>query len=89
VLVHPVIEGADGPDALEQLRNVMVVASDSAAPQADFVLERWRENGPSAEGAPDLENALGNRYDVEVETADVPLLTDDYAPTDSLILFDQ
>jgi spermidine synthase len=87
VLVHPVIEGDHDADP-ENLRNIMVVATDGAAPSADFLLERWRELRPDDPEAPDLENAIGNRYDETVPTADVPLLTDDYAPTDSLLLFD-
>ena len=37
-------------------------------------------------GAPDLANAIRCRVDAPVSTADVPVLTDDYAPTDALLL---
>lgn len=30
--------------------------------------------------------AIRDRYDREIRTADVPTLTDDYAPTDALLL---
>ena len=37
-------------------------------------------------GAPDLANAIRTRVEAPVSTADVPVLTDDYAPTDALLL---
>jgi len=36
--------------------------------------------------APDLTGAIANRWEQNVPTGDVPLLTDDYAPTDALLL---
>jgi spermidine synthase len=87
VAVHPVIESGEG--GLRELRNVMVVASDAPAPRKDFLGERWGRLRAASPRAPDLRKAIDDRYDGEVETADVPLLTDDYAPTDALLLFDQ
>ena len=40
----------------------------------------------SAPGAPDLTEAIRDRFDEPISTADVPVLTDDYAPTDALLL---
>jgi hypothetical protein len=67
----------------------MLVATDGAAPDPDFLLGRWQEElRPDDPESPDLEAAIGNRYDTTIPTADVPILTDDYAPTDALLLFD-
>lgn len=83
VLVHPVGEGAAGD---ESVRNIMLVATEGAAPQKQFLLERWRTIRERTPRAPELDAAIGNRYDGEIRTADVPVLTDDYAPTDALLL---
>ncbi|MGE5689597.1 MAG: fused MFS/spermidine synthase [Pseudomonadota bacterium] len=85
VAVHPVIEPRDGR-SLTELRNIILVATDGALPSESFLLERWRKLAPP--GAPDLEAPIRDRYDKPLRTADVPTLTDDYAPTDSLLLVD-
>jgi hypothetical protein len=87
--VHPVVEGDAAVDRNpELLRNIMVVATNGAAPDKQFLLGRWRERGPKTAGAPDLVNAIGDRWDKPIPVDDVPVLTDDYAPTDALLLFD-
>jgi spermidine synthase len=78
VLVHPV--GAE-PDSLQ---NLIVVAGNFAPPSKETLLTRWREARPRT--APKLDGAIRSRYDRRIETTDVPLLTDDYAPTDALIV---
>jgi spermidine synthase len=78
VLVHPV--GAGSPHSLQ---NLIVVAGDFAAPSKRTLLERWRAQRPRT--APPLERAITGRYDQAIDTDGVPLLTDDYAPTDALI----
>jgi len=78
VLVHPV---GDVPDSVQ---NVIVVAGDFAPPSRQTLLARWRDARPST--APKLEAAIRGRYDRPIDTSDVPLLTDDYAPTDALIV---
>jgi hypothetical protein len=80
-----VIEENDG-GRLTELRNLMLVATESALPSEEFLLERWRELAPP--GAPDLEAPIRDRYDKPFRFDDVPTLTDDYAPTDSLLLVD-
>jgi hypothetical protein len=45
-----------------------------------------RERAPLA---PDLRKPILERYDREIPAGDVPLLTDDYAPTDALLLLSQ
>ena len=65
--------------------NVILVAGDGAAPSQDFLRERWqamREHSPSA---PSLDRAIRDRWDKGVRLDDVPVLTDDYAPTDALL----
>jgi len=84
VAVHPVGEGA-GED-LTGIRNIIVVAGEGAAPSKEFLRERWAEIRRDAPGAPDLTAAIRGRFDREIATADVPVLTDDYAPTDALLL---
>jgi spermidine synthase len=79
VLVHPV-----GFGAASDLRNLIVVAGDFAPPSKRTLLERWGERRPRS--APALLEAINGRYDKRIETNDVPMLTDDYAPTDALIL---
>lgn len=88
VLVHPVIEQDFDTDP-EALRNIMLVATDGAAPGKDFLLRRWQQElRPDDPDSPDLEGAIGNRYEKQIPTGNVPILTDDYAPTDALLLFD-
>ncbi|MEO5575058.1 MAG: fused MFS/spermidine synthase [Gaiellaceae bacterium] len=84
VAIHPVLSG--GEHDLDGIRNVILVAGDGAAPSKEFLQERWAELRKQAPGAPDLNAAIGNRVDAAVPTEDVPVLTDDYAPTDALLL---
>jgi spermidine synthase len=85
VAVHPVIEEGDG-GGLTELRNLMLVATEGALPSEEFLVERWRELAPAT--APELEQPIRDRYDKQIRIEDVPTLTDDYAPTDSLLLVD-
>ena len=85
VAVHPVIEENDG-GSLTDLRNLMLVATEGALPSEEFLTERWRELAPPR--APNLDAPIRDRYDKPIRTEDVPTLTDDYAPTDSLLLVD-
>jgi spermidine synthase len=84
VSIHPVLDS--GGKDLSVVRNVILVSGDSAAPSKEFLLERWREVRRRSPGAPDLTDAIRGRVDQAVSTADVPTLTDDYAPTDALLL---
>jgi spermidine synthase len=78
VLVHPV--GTASPGSVQ---NLIVIAGDFAPPSRQTLLERWRTQRPRS--APSLVPAITGRYDKAIDTNDVPLLTDDYAPTDALI----
>jgi len=84
VAVHPVELQGD-PRAL---RNIILVAGEGALPSRDFLSERWAEVEAKHPQAPDLTKAIAGRYEQLVPTRDVPVLTDDYAPTDALILVD-
>ena len=42
--------------------------------------------GRRPETAPRLDRAIGNRCEGEIVTDGVPMLTDDYAPTDALLV---
>jgi spermidine synthase len=87
VLVHPAILEGDQGD--ETFRNLILVASEQAAPQRTFLAQRWDEIRAESPTAPDLRRAILDRHDALVPTDDVPLLTDDYAPTDALLLLFQ
>jgi spermidine synthase len=87
VLVHPAILPGDEGDAT--FRNLILVATEQAAPQRAFLAERWEEIRAEAPTAPDLEKPILDRHDELVPTGDVPVLTDDYAPTDALLLLFQ
>lgn len=84
VAIHPVL--GEGERNLDAIRNVILVAGDGAAPSKEFLQERWAEVRKQAPGAPDLTAAIRGRVDAPVTTEDVPVLTDDYAPTDALLL---
>ena len=87
VLLHPTILAGDGGD--ETFRNLILVATEPAAPQRTFLAERWEEIRAEAPTAPDLRKPILDRHDALIPTDDVPTLTDDYAPTDALLLLFQ
>jgi hypothetical protein len=64
---------------------VILVATDSAAPSTGFLRKRWRAIRKAAPTAPDLDRAIADRWGRPVPFNDVPVLTDDYAPTDALL----
>jgi spermidine synthase len=84
VVVHPVNTSVG--EAATDIKNIVVVAGDAPAPSKEFLQERWAEVRRRAPTAPDLRQAIRDRWDAFVPTADVPVLTDDYAPTDALLL---
>ena len=86
VELHPVFEGPFDrrPD---DIRNIILVATERASPSRQRLAETWREVRASrAPRAPALTKAIRDRWEREVRTGDVPLLTDGYAPTDALLL---
>lgn len=78
VLVHPVGGGTG-------YGNIMLVATDGAAPAKPFLRERWRDLRAAHPGAPQILPAISYRYDALIPTNDVPTLTDEYAPVDALL----
>ena len=84
VAVHPVDFQRDAT----AIRNIIVVAANAALPRTDFLQRRWAEQRAKHPRAPDLRRAIALRWERFVPTRDVPVLTDDYAPTDALILVD-
>jgi spermidine synthase len=87
VVVHPAILQGDVGD--ETFRNLILVATEQAAPQRTFLAQRWDEIRAESPTAPDLRQAILDRHDALIPTDDVPVLTDDYAPTDALLLLFQ
>ena len=86
VELHPVYESAADrrPD---DIRNIILVATERAAPSPQRLIESWNETREArAPGAPNLAKALRDRWQRDIPIADVPLLTDGYAPTDALLL---
>jgi spermidine synthase len=86
VVTHPVI--LDEGESDDTQRNLMLIATESARPQKAFLAERWAEIRRTAPTAPDLAKAIQDRHDKLIPTRDVPILTDDYAPTDALLLLE-
>jgi spermidine synthase len=85
VVVHPVTPAR--ADDRPGLTNIIIVASEKALPAAAQVLNRWRTIRPRS--APQLIQAILSRDDDPISTDGVPILTDDYAPTDALIVVGQ
>jgi spermidine synthase len=84
VLLYPVYDGV-GDRNPTYTRNVILVATDAAAPSTTFLRARWRAIRKSAPQAPNLDHAIADRWRHPVRVHDVPVLTDDYAPTDALL----
>jgi spermidine synthase len=83
VAVHPV----DYTDSnFSDIQNLIVVAGEGALPSRSLLQKRWREVRRRYPTAVDLREAIGGRYDGFIPTENVPVLTDDYAPTDALII---
>lgn len=77
VVLHPVYARRSERDPTT-IRNVALVATDAAAPDPAFMARRWH-------GLASVRRGILDRYRWPVDVADVPTLTDDYAPTDALI----
>jgi hypothetical protein len=86
VLTHPVV--LDDAESDDTQRNLMLVATESARPQKAFLQSRWEEIRRGSPGAADLTKPIRDRHDRLIPTRDVPILTDDYAPTDALLLLE-
>jgi spermidine synthase len=87
VLVHPAILPGDRGD--DQYRNLILVATEKAVPAPRLLADRWDALRRAVPTAPDLRKPILDRRDGLLATDDVPVLTDDYAPTDALLLLFQ
>jgi spermidine synthase len=84
VLLYPVYETV-GDTNPTYTRNVILVATDGAAPTTAFLRQRWKAIRKATPTAPALDKAIADRWNKPVRFDDVPVLTDDYAPTDALL----
>jgi spermidine synthase len=85
VAVHPVRVPGYSDDALA---NLIVVAGEGAAPDRLELLERWQALRRRTPRAVDLAQPIRGRHEQVIPTRDVPILTDDYAPTDALLFLE-
>jgi hypothetical protein len=86
VLVHPTIRLGDEGDTT--VRNLILVATEGAAPSKPFLVQRWAAIRAQHPTAPDLRQRILDRHDAPISLDGVPTLTDQYAPTDSLLLLE-
>jgi spermidine synthase len=86
VLVHPTVIGATEVETA--LLNLILVATEQAAPSKAFLAERWRQVAAESPRVPDLQKRIADRYDRPISLDGVPTLTDQYAPTDALLLIE-
>jgi hypothetical protein len=84
VVLHPVHAQPEWQPT--EYLNQIIVATERPAPAVSLLLQRWAELRRRTPLAPDLTSAIRNRYDQPLPLSDVPTLTDDYAPTDALLL---
>jgi spermidine synthase len=82
-----VVQPVDAGETIDtDPRNLIIVSGEGAEPSESTLLERWRGLRALSPSVPDLEAAIRARVDGGIPVDDVPLLTDDYAPTDALLL---
>jgi len=84
VALHPVYEGESdrSPDAI---RNIMLLATEKPLAREAFLERQWNDLRARHPGAPDLKAAIRDRWPNEITFDGVPVLSDDYAPTDALL----
>jgi spermidine synthase len=68
----------------DTLRNIILVASDQRSLTRWDILTKARQVAPKTTYA-EFRTYAGDYYDGAIPVADVPVLTDDYAPVDSLL----
>ncbi len=85
VQLHPVYEGEFDRHE-DSIRNVILVATDRPDPGTAQLARSWEAIRERAPTAPDLTAAIDDRWPEPLDGEGVPVLTDDYAPTDALLL---
>jgi spermidine synthase/MFS family permease len=85
VQLHPVYEGEFDRQP-ESVRNIIIVATDRDDPGTAELSRVWDDVRSKAPTAPDLTAAIDDRWPDPIDGSGVPVLTDGYAPTDSLLL---
>jgi spermidine synthase len=84
VAVHPVDDPRDySPSGIG---NIILVASEFRPPTKDDLARRWARRRQKVPKAVDLDWAIRSRWEEPISSEGVPILTDDYAPTDALLL---
>jgi hypothetical protein len=68
---------------------VILVATEQPAPDRRFLLSRWRRLRRERPRMADLRKPILGRWDEPLDLDGVPILTDDYAPADALLLLTQ
>ena len=84
VLLYPVYETVSDRNPT-YTRNVILVATDGAAPTTAFLRQRWKEIRKATPTAPALDRAIARPLEAARALRRRPVLTDDYAPTDALL----
>ena len=84
VTVHPVIE--DPSETTETIQNLEIVMSNESPVAKEELQRRFEAIRAEFATVPDLTKAIENRYDLPIRVNDVPELTDDFAPTNALLL---
>jgi spermidine synthase len=87
VLLHPV--ALPGAESRSDFRNVILVATEQPAPDRRFLLSRWQRFRRERPVIADLRKPILDRWDEPLDLDGVPILTDDYAPADALLLLTQ
>lgn len=82
--LYPFPTGFQPSRDLETLRNIILVASDQRGLTRWEILTKARQVAPRVT-LPEFRTYAGDYYDAEILSADVPVLTDDYAPVDTLL----
>jgi spermidine synthase len=85
VALHPVYLDANDR-VTDEIRNIVLIATEGAAPSRIFLQRRWEELRERVPAAPNLSRAIRDRWERTLRVDDVPLLTDAYAPTDALLV---
>lgn len=82
--LYPFPTAFRGWDDPETLRNILLIASDERGVPGNEILSRARRLSPRMTFSQFLSYAA-DYYEGTIVTNDVPILTDDYAPVDSLL----